>query len=95
MVVGWILSKFFIERAFSEEAKKFGDRIVSDIKAQFIKKLQVTEWMSKDVRQKGIEKGKKSLLSFSNAWELDMADCFQSAQYCTKDRLPHEESRRT
>ena len=59
-LVGWILSKFFIEKAFSEEAKVFGDRIVSDIKAQFIKKLQKTEWMSVDVRQKGIAKGKKS-----------------------------------
>ena len=75
MTVGWILSKFFIERAFSEEAKNFGDRIVSDIKDQFIKKLQVTEWMSKDVRQKGIEKGKKSFWTFSNACALTIADC--------------------
>lgn len=59
-LVGWILSKFFIESAFSEEAKVFGDRIVSDIKAQFVKKLQKTDWMSEDVRQKGIEKGKQS-----------------------------------
>ena len=58
-LVGWILSKFFIERAFSEESKVFGDRIVSDIKAQFVKKLQKTDWMSDDVRQKGIAKGKR------------------------------------
>ncbi|KAK3170763.1 hypothetical protein OEA41_002845 [Lepraria neglecta] len=54
--LGWILSKFFIEKAFSAEAKDFGDRIVSDIKAQFIKKLKGAEWMSKDVRKLGIEK---------------------------------------
>ena len=58
-LLGWILSKFFIERAFSEEAKVFGDRIVSDIKAQFVQKLQKTDWMSEDVRQKGIAKGMK------------------------------------
>lgn len=54
--LGWILSKFFIEKAFSKEAKNFGDQIVSDIKTQFIKKLKVAEWMSKDVREHGIEK---------------------------------------
>jgi len=54
--LGWILSKFFVEKAFSEEAKEFGDRIVYDIKNQFIKKLKGAEWMSKDVRQLGTEK---------------------------------------
>lgn len=54
---GWILSKFFVEKAFSEEAKVFGDQIVSDIKAQFIKKLREAEWMSEEVRDLGIEKG--------------------------------------
>lgn len=46
-----------MEKAFSEDAKKFGDRIVSDIKEQFVKKLDAAEWMSKDVRKLGIEKG--------------------------------------
>ena len=54
--LGWILSKFFIEKAFSEEAKDFGDHIVSDIKEQFIKKLNAAEWMTKDVRKLGVEK---------------------------------------
>ena len=55
--LGWILSRFFIEKAFSREAKDFGDHIVSDIKAQFIKTLKVTKWMTGDVRRLGIEKG--------------------------------------
>ena len=54
--LGWILSKFFIEKAFSEEAKDFGDQIVSDIKTQFIEKLNVADWMSQDVRELGIAK---------------------------------------
>ena len=57
ITLGWILSKFFIEKAFSAEAKDFGDRIVSDIKSQFVKKLKEAKWMSKDVRKLGIEKG--------------------------------------
>ena len=54
--LGWILSKFFVEKAFSKQAKDFGDRIVYDIKDQFIKTLRHTGWMSKDVRDLGVEK---------------------------------------
>ena len=61
VATGWILSKFFVEKAFSEDAKQFGDRIVSDIKVQFIKKLGGAEWMSKGVRNHGIEKGESPL----------------------------------
>lgn len=39
--LGWILSRFFVERAFSAKAKEFGDQIVSDIKDMFIEKLKV------------------------------------------------------
>ena len=46
-----------MEKAFSEDAKEFGDRIVSDIKEQFVDKLDAAEWMSKDVRKLGIRKG--------------------------------------
>ena len=62
--LGWILSKFFIENAFSEDAKNFGDQIVSDIKIQFIEKLKNAQWMSKEVRDLGIEKGSYSCLRF-------------------------------
>lgn len=54
--LGWILSRFFVEKAFSAEAKKFGDLIVSDIKDEFVKKLKATEWMDDDTTKKAIEK---------------------------------------
>ena len=54
--LGWILSRFFIEQAFSKESKEFGDQIISDIKDRFVEKLNAAEWMSKDVRQLGIKK---------------------------------------
>ena len=54
--LGWILSKFFVETAFSKEAKQFGDLIVSDIKDEFITKLDAADWMSREVRDLGIEK---------------------------------------
>ncbi|CZR58105.1 related to endothelin-converting enzyme 1 [Phialocephala subalpina] len=54
--LGWILSRFFVEKAFSEKAKGFGDQIVSDIKETFIGKLQKTTWMDKSVIELAIEK---------------------------------------
>ena len=54
--MGWILSRFFVEKAFSAKAKEFGDQIVSDIKDQFIEKLKVTEWMEKEVIELAISK---------------------------------------
>lgn len=54
--LGWILSKFFIEKVFSKEAKDFGDLIISEIKSQFIKKLGAAHWMSKDVQDLSMEK---------------------------------------
>jgi len=54
--LGWILSRFFVEKAFSAKAKEFGDQIVSDIKETFIEKLKVTSWMDKDVIKLAIEK---------------------------------------
>jgi predicted metalloendopeptidase len=54
--LGWILSRFFVEKAFSERAKKFGDQIVSDIKDMFIEKLKKTTWMESSVVMLAIEK---------------------------------------
>lgn len=45
-----------MEKAFSAEAKAFGDQIVSDIKDQFIEKLKVTEWMEQEVIDLAISK---------------------------------------
>jgi endothelin-converting enzyme len=44
--LGWLLSAAFVERAFSQDAKALGDRIVSDIKAEFSNRLKKLEWMS-------------------------------------------------
>lgn len=54
--VGFILSRFFVEKAFSEKAKNLGDQIVSDIKEMFIEKLKITSWMDENVVDLAIEK---------------------------------------
>lgn len=45
-----------MEKAFSAKAKVLGDRIVSDIKDQFIKKLEKTTWMEQEVIDLAIRK---------------------------------------
>ncbi len=50
------MSRFFVEKAFSEKAKNFGDQVVSDIKDMFIEKLKKTKWMDKSVVELAIEK---------------------------------------
>ena len=54
--LGWILSRFFVEKAFSAKAKEFGDQMVTDIKTEFIKKLKQTKWMEKSVQNLAIDK---------------------------------------
>lgn len=52
----WILSRFFVEAAFSKESKDLGDQIIHDIKDEFIIKLKHSEWMTKSVRKLAIDK---------------------------------------
>jgi endothelin-converting enzyme len=54
--LGWSLSRFYILDSFSEDAKKLGDQVVSDIKERFVFTLTQTSWMSPDVRKQGIKK---------------------------------------
>ncbi|KAI0996094.1 Neprilysin [Podosphaera aphanis] len=57
--LGWILSRFYVEKAFSERAKFLGDEIVSDIKETFVEKLKNAPWMDQSVIEKAIEKVSK------------------------------------
>ncbi|KAL1601682.1 hypothetical protein SLS60_006597 [Paraconiothyrium brasiliense] len=54
--LGWFLSRFFVEKAFSAEAKTFGDTIINDIKAEFAKKLKAAKWVDNATTKKGIDK---------------------------------------
>ncbi|KAF2443913.1 peptidase family M13 [Karstenula rhodostoma CBS 690.94] len=54
--LGWFLSRFFVEKAFSAEAKKFGDTIITDIKTEFARKLKATKWMDKATTKQAIDK---------------------------------------
>ncbi|OAA65196.1 endothelin-converting enzyme [Niveomyces insectorum RCEF 264] len=54
--LGWILSRFFIEKAFSAAAKDFGNQIISDIKAAYLKKFASLAWMDDEVKKVAAEK---------------------------------------
>ena len=54
--LGWILSKFFVDSAFSPSAKQFGDQIVTDIKDSFVNILNDANWMTDEVRGRSIKK---------------------------------------
>ncbi|MCJ1310674.1 hypothetical protein MMC25_004340 [Agyrium rufum] len=54
--LSWLLSKFFVDNAFSEAAKEFGDELVTGIRHQFIERLDKTEWMTRSNRDLAIEK---------------------------------------
>jgi endothelin-converting enzyme len=45
-----------VEKAFSADAKVFGDTIITDIKTEFAKKLEAADWMDDDTTEKAIEK---------------------------------------
>ncbi|KAF2819217.1 zincin [Ophiobolus disseminans] len=54
--LGWILSRFFVEKASSAEAKQFGDTIIADIKTEFAKKLEAVDWMDDETTERAVEK---------------------------------------
>ncbi|KAG9244303.1 peptidase family M13 [Calycina marina] len=54
--LGWILSRFYVEEAFSAKAKEFGDQVVTDIKDRFTDKLKAIEWMDEDTTKLAIDK---------------------------------------
>lgn len=92
-IPGWILSKFFVEEAFSKEAKAFGDRIIHDIKQQFVEKLSMAGWMSKDVRNVAIEKGMR-IDQHSNLFQLAYGTLIcSSPPYHPEDWLSNSKSR--
>lgn len=54
--LSWILGRFFIEKAFSQKAKEFGDRIIYDIKDEFSARLDELDWFDKSAAHLAKEK---------------------------------------
>ncbi|KAK1772594.1 zincin [Phialemonium atrogriseum] len=54
--LGWTLSRFYVEAAFSAKAKDLGNQIVSDIKEQFTARIKTLDWMDDEVKKLAIDK---------------------------------------
>lgn len=54
--LGWILSRFYVEAAFSAQAKTLGDQIISDIREQFIARIKTLAWMDDQTKKVAIDK---------------------------------------
>lgn len=54
--LGWILSRFYVEAAFSAGAKDLGNQIVSDIKEQFAARIETLDWMDEEVKKLATDK---------------------------------------
>jgi endothelin-converting enzyme len=47
--LGWIASRYFVERAFSASAKSLGNRIISDVKNAFVHRLEESLWLKPNI----------------------------------------------
>ena len=88
--LGWILSKFFVDSAFSPAAKQFGDQIVTDIKGSFVDFLTNATWMTEEVRQRSIKKvpNRQSPLAV-----MLLLTQFTGPCHRPEDWIPHEQPR--
>lgn len=54
--LGWILSRFFVEAAFSAAAKDFGNQIITDIKSAYLRNFASLSWMDKETEEVAAQK---------------------------------------
>jgi endothelin-converting enzyme len=55
-VLGWTLSRFYIEKAFSKQAKDLGNQIIRDIKDIYIDGFSHQDWMDDSVKKLATDK---------------------------------------
>jgi endothelin-converting enzyme len=56
--LSWLQSSFFVQRAFSKEAKAYGERIIGEIENVYVEKLQAPSWLSPAMKTFALNKGK-------------------------------------
>ncbi|KAI5461589.1 hypothetical protein BGZ63DRAFT_404435 [Mariannaea sp. PMI_226] len=52
----WILSRFFLNKHYSVEAKKVTSEIVDNLEAAFLERIESREWATKEVKKASAEK---------------------------------------
>ncbi|KAJ0166554.1 Endothelin-converting enzyme 2 [Colletotrichum tanaceti] len=54
--LGWILGRFFIDKAYTKEARELTTALLATIKTEFITRLAEKDWLSADVKKTAEEK---------------------------------------
>jgi len=54
--LGWILSRFFTERSFSQRDWDLANQVISDVRTAYVHKLNTVSWLDEPTRAKAIEK---------------------------------------
>jgi endothelin-converting enzyme len=57
--VPWTIGRFFVEAAFSESAKTFADMVIGELRDEYVRRFEDSNWMSRDVKNKTIKKVKE------------------------------------
>ncbi|EFQ31298.1 peptidase family M13 [Colletotrichum graminicola] len=56
--LGWILSRFYLDRAYSKEARELATNMMGTIQQAFISRIGEKDWLSSDVKKAAEEKVK-------------------------------------
>jgi len=54
--LGWILSRFFVEKSFSAKDKDLGNEIIDRMREVYIGQFEKVDWMEESVKTEAIEK---------------------------------------
>ncbi|KAK2031791.1 peptidase family M13 [Colletotrichum zoysiae] len=54
--LGWILSRFYLDRAYSEDARELATNMMGSIQQAFISRLDDKDWLSSEVKKAAEEK---------------------------------------
>lgn len=54
--LGWILSRFFVEKSFSAKDRDFGNEIIARMREVYISKFENLEWMDDSVKAEAVKK---------------------------------------
>ncbi|KAH7145377.1 hypothetical protein B0J13DRAFT_501049 [Dactylonectria estremocensis] len=77
----WILTRFFLEKSYSMEAKNLTTDIVTNLQASFLERIQSREWASDDVKIAAAEKLHATIKKIAWPTDPDAVDPLQTGKF--------------
>lgn len=78
--VAGILSRFFVEKAFSAASKDLGNKIISDVKSVYIERLARLDWMDDSVKVLAAKKVNNIVQKVGYPVAVSHGECLGSAR---------------